>query len=270
MTRSTAPRKGCWIILLAFLCACAQVPITGRTRLDLVPDETILATSYQQYEQFLEQERILRDTPESRMVQRVGERISKAVEKFMAEEGMADEVRGYEWEFNLAAGQEVNAWAMPGGKVAVYEGLLPVTRDETGLAVVMGHEIAHVIAKHGNERMSQALITQLGGVALATALAQRPETTRQLWMAAFGLGAQVGLLLPYSRLHEREADRLGMIFMAMAGYDPRAAVGVWERMAEQRQAPQALEFLSTHPSDETRLEGIKEFLPEALEYYRPR
>ncbi len=202
------------------------------------------------------------------MVQRVGQRIQQAVERYLTEEGMGEELQNYEWEFNLAAGKEVNAWALPGGKIAIYEGLLPITRDEAGLAVVMGHEIAHVVAKHGNERLSQALVTQMGGIALATALSQRPEQTRQLWMAAFGLGAQVGVLLPHSRLHESEADRLGMIFMAMAGYDPRAAIGVWERMAQQKGDQRALEFLSTHPSDQRRLRDIERHLPEALEYYR--
>jgi predicted Zn-dependent protease len=157
---------------------------------------------------------------------------------------------------------------MPGGKVVVYTGILPITRDEAGLATVMGHEIAHAVARHGNERMSQALLTQMGGMALAVALEQNPSQTNQLWMAVYGMGAQVGILLPYSRLHESEADHLGLIFMAMAGYDPNKAVEFWERMAQMKSGQAPPEFLSTHPSDEARIKKIKELLPEAMQYYK--
>ncbi len=150
----------------------------------------------------------------------------------------------------------------------IYTGILPITRDESGLAVVMGHEIAHAVAEHGNERMSQMLLTQLGGVALSKALEDKPEQTQQIWMTAFGLGAQVGVLLPYSRLHENEADHLGLIFMAMAGYDPNTAVGFWERMAKEKGGQAPPEFLSTHPSDQTRINKIKALIPEAMQYYK--
>jgi predicted Zn-dependent protease len=160
----------------------------------------------------------------------------------------------------------VNAWCMPGGKVVVYTGILPVTKNENGLAVVMGHEIAHAIAEHGNERMSQELLRQAGGVALTVALKDNPEETRNLWLAAYGLGSEVGVMLPFSRLHESEADHLGLIFMAMAGYDPREAPDFWTRMAEAGgQKPP--EFLSTHPSDETRISSLNNWMPEALKYY---
>jgi predicted Zn-dependent protease len=182
---------------------------------------------------------------------------------------MSQELRGYEWEFNLIESEEVNAWCMPGGKVVVYTGILPLTQNENGLAVVMGHEIGHAIARHGNERMSQVLLAQGIGLALEEALKNRPEDTRKAWAIAFGYGVPLGFLLPYSRLHESEADRLGLIFMAMAGYDPRNAVEFWERMARQG-GSKPPEFLSTHPSDRTRIRQIQQHIPEAMQYYRGR
>ncbi|MFW6237098.1 MAG: M48 family metallopeptidase [Desulfosudaceae bacterium] len=190
------------------------------------------------------------------------------MERYFAANGLAQQLDNYRWEFHLVQDNAANAWCMPGGKVVVYTGILPLTRDETGLAVVMGHEIAHAVARHGSERMSQALVAQLGGMALSRALAEKPEATQSLWMAAYGVGTQFGLLLPYSRLHEKEADHLGLIFMAMAGYDPRAAVDFWGRMAEQGAGRKPPEFLSTHPSDQTRINQIKKLLPEAMSYYR--
>jgi predicted Zn-dependent protease len=200
-------------------------------------------------------------------VKKVGKKIQGSVETYFAQNGMSAELSGYAWEFNLVESEDLNAWCMPGGKVVVYTGILPVTRDEAGLAVVMGHEIAHAVAKHGNERMSQQLVTQMGGVALSTALEEKPDKTRQLWTAAFGLGSQVGVLLPFSRLQETEADRLGLIFMAMAGYDPHKAVDFWKRMASQKEGAAPPEFLSTHPSDETRIQKLNGLVPEAMKYY---
>jgi predicted Zn-dependent protease len=205
------------------------------------------------------------------MVKRVGERIAAAVEEYFKEKGMVQKMKNYRWEFNLVESPEVNAWCMPGGKVVVYSGLLPVARNEAGLAVVMGHEIAHAIAHHGNERMSQQLMAQLGGMALSEALKTKPQETQQLWMTAYGVGAQYGVLLPYSRLQESEADHLGLIFMAMAGYDPHEALSFWERMATASGGEKPPELMSTHPSDQTRIENIKKLLPEIMKkYYRPR
>lgn len=202
------------------------------------------------------------------MVKTVGHKIQGAVEKYMKDNNLSDRLNGYNWEFNLVESNEVNAWCMPGGKVVVYTGILPITQNAGGLAVVMGHEIAHAVARHGDERMSQALLTQLGGVALSVALKDQPEKTQQLWMAAFGAGTQVGVLLPYSRLQESEADHLGLIFMSMAGYDPHIAVDFWGRMAKMNQGQKPPEFLSTHPSDQSRIEKIKSELPEAMKYYQ--
>jgi predicted Zn-dependent protease len=276
--RSNNPVLGwsaaCWRLvgmglLLVFASACSSVPITQRKQLNLVPESTMLSLSQQQYEEFLDTHEVIHDTPESEMVKRVGHNIAQAVEKFMADRNQSDQLAGYHWEFNLVASDEVNAWAMPGGKVVVYSGLLPITKTEAGLATVIGHEVAHVIAQHGNERMSQQLVTQMGGQALSALLASQPEAAQTLWMQVYGVGAQVGVMLPYSRLQESEADHLGLIFMAMAGYDPHAAVGVWERMA-QLSGGGVPEFLSTHPTDQTRIQNIEKELPEAMKYYRPK
>jgi predicted Zn-dependent protease len=181
---------------------------------------------------------------------------------------MASEIKNYKWEFNLIESEEVNAWCMPGGKVVFYTGILPVTQTEAGIAVVMGHEIAHAVAEHGNERMSQSLIAELGGIALSEAVKNEPAQTQQLWFAAYGLGATVGVLLPFSRTQESESDRLGLIFMAMAGYNPQEAVNFWKRMAAQKGGNAPPEFLSTHPADETRIKDLQNEIPEAMKYYK--
>lgn len=250
------------------LVGCSTVPITGRRQLDLVPDSTMLATSFQEYDKFLKEHKLSTNQGETQMVKRVGTRIEKAVEQYFKEKGLSGQLDGYAWEFNLVEDKEANAWCMPGGKVVVYTGILPITKNEAGLATVMGHEIAHAVARHGNERMSQALLTQMGGMALAVALDQNPSETSQLWLAVYGVGTQVGILLPYSRLQESEADHLGLIFMAMAGYDPHQAVDFWQRMAKMKDGQAPPEFLSTHPSDQARIKKIEEFLPEAMKYYR--
>ena len=251
-----------------FLSSCATVPLTGRHQLNLIPDGTMLSMSFQQYDDFLKNHKTVTNTENARMVKRVGEKIQKGVETYFDQQGMGDLLSGYNWDFNLVDSPEINAWCMPGGKVVVYTGLLPVAENEAGLAVVMGHEIAHAIAKHGSERMSQGLMAQMGGVAIAKALEEKPETTRALWMAAFGLGAQYGVMLPFSRLHESEADHLGLIFMAIAGYDPHTAIDFWQRMADQSNGKKPPELLSTHPSDSTRIRDIKKLIPEAMTYYK--
>lgn len=255
------------IILLALtVYYCSTVPITGRSQLNLISSGEMNAMSFQQYDEFLKQNKLSTNTEQTAMVKRVGGRIQAAVEKYFADHNLSSELDGYKWEFNLVESPEVNAWCMPGGKVVVYTGILPITRDEAGLAVVMGHEIAHAVAQHGNERMSQQMLQQLGGVALSVALKNEPETTRNIFGAAYGIGTEVGVMLPFSRTHESEADHLGLIFMAMAGYDPNAAIDFWTRMAAQS-GPKPPEFLSTHPSDETRIADIRKELPEALKYY---
>ena len=258
-------------LLLVILAGCTTVPITGRSQFNSVPDSLINSMALQEYNTFLgsPENKLSTDPEKTAMVQRVGERIADAVELYMNKNGFADQIADYEWEFNLIDSAEKNAWAMPGGKVVVYTGILEVAQDEAGLAVVIGHEIAHAIARHGAERMTQGLTITLGGVALDKALEDEPSATRNIFLTSYGIGATVGIMLPYSRTHETEADRLGLIFMAMAGYAPEEAVSFWQRMAESKDGSGPPEFLSTHPADQTRIQNIKRYLPEARSYYRP-
>ena len=253
--------------LLLALGACATVPITGRRQLSLVSSAEMQSMSYSAYREVLDTARVL-NTGDAAMVKRVGQRIQRAVETYMAQNNMSDQLAGFQWEFNLIQDPQVNAWCMPGGKVAVYTGILPLTKNETGLAVVMGHEIAHAIAKHGDERMSQGLAAQLGSAAAQVAVANKTPLAQNLFLSAFGVGAQLGLL-KYGRTQESEADHLGLIFMAMAGYDPQQSIPFWERMASQKGGGGAPpEFLSTHPSDATRINNLQRLMPQALKYYK--
>ncbi len=255
-------------ILIAFLLgACAMNLVTGRNQLNLVPESELQLMATNQYATFLDENNTLNSRNSSAaMVDRVGARIANAVTQYYNGKGQGSVLEGYQWEFNTIASDDVNAWCMPGGKVVVYTGLLPVTQNETGLAIVMGHEIAHAIAKHGSERMSRAMVQQLGGAALEVALSQEPQQTRDLFMMSYGIGSQLGAMLPWSRQQETEADQYGLIFAAMAGYDPREAIPFWQRMSAAGGAKQP-EFLSTHPSDNTRMRKLNQFMPEALKYY---
>ena len=255
------------LITLFVFQTCSSVPLTGRSQLNMIPSSEMLAMSYQQYDIFLNENRLSTNTAEVNRVKRVGANIQQAVERYMAENNLSSRLKGYDWEFNLVEDDQVNAWCMPGGKVVVYTGILPVTNDEAGLAVVMGHEIAHAIAEHGNERMSQQLLQQVGAVGLMVAMKDEPVQTQALWLSVYGVGTTVGVILPYSRTQESEADHLGLIFMAMAGYDPYEAPEFWKRMAASKQGSQPPEFLSTHPSDQTRINDITSWIPEAMKYY---
>ena len=261
-------RTALLLLSLLLIAACATVPLTGRKQLSLIPDSQMNAMSYQQYEQVLAESTLSRDAAATAMVRRCGQRIQGAVEEYFRVNGLSHHLDGYQWDFNLIESEQVNAWCMPGGKVAFYTGILPICGDEAGVAVVMGHEVAHAIAEHGSERMSQQLALSLGGMALGEAVKNKPEETQAIWMTVFAVGAQFGAMLPYSRTHELEADHMGLIFMAMAGYDPQEAPKFWERMAAVGgQAPP--EFMSTHPSDVTRIRHLKENMPEALQHYHP-
>ena len=233
----------------------------------MMPESTLIGMSLTSYSDFLSKNPKLPDTDaNTQLVKKVGVNIQNAVIKFMStNKKYKKRIEGYKWEFNLVNDKTVNAWCMPGGKVVVYSGLLPVTQTEAGLAVVMGHEIAHAIARHGNERMSQGMLVQLGGIGIAVALSQKPAETQDIFLQSYGIGSSLGML-GYSRKHESEADKLGLVFMAMAGYNPEEAVGFWERMSKAGGGggPQ---LLSTHPSDETRIKSIKAFLPKAMKYY---
>jgi predicted Zn-dependent protease len=253
---------------LLFLFACATVPLTERKTLRLIPDSELVSLSFQQYSEVLKKSKLSNDPVKVHMVRRVGERIARASEEFLRESKLESDIKNYKWEFSLIEDDKVvNAWCMPGGKVAVYTGILPLTQDDTGLAVVMGHEVAHAMAKHGNERMSEALLVQLGGASLSLALSKEPALTQQIFMGAYGVGTQVGFMLPYSRVHESEADRIGLVLMAKAGYDPREAIPFWQRMNEKG-GSRPPEFLSTHPAPETRIKDIQSHIPEAMKYYK--
>lgn len=256
----------CGLVLL--LSGCSEVEITGRQQFNIVPDSYINSMSFQSYGEFLSQHKLSDNAEQTQMVKRVGSRIQTAVERYCQEKACADRLAGYEWEFNLVEDPNVNAWCMPGGKVVVYTGILPIAQGEAGLAVVMGHEIAHAFARHGSERMSQQLMVEMGGMALSKAVETQPDKTKQLFMLSYGVGAQLGVLLPYSRLHENESDRLGLIFMAMAGYDPNEAAAFWKRMAAEKEGAGPPEFLSTHPADATRIRNLQNLVPEAMQYYR--
>ena len=270
MTSKNLRRLKLWAVLaaLSLVLACTTVPITGRESLHLVSDAQLASMSVQQYDQTLKESKLSTDQAQVQMVRRVGMRIAKAAEDYLRQAGDAKQADSFKWEFNLIQDDKTaNAWVLPGGKAAVYTGILKYTQNETGLAVVLGHEVAHAMAGHGNERMSQQLVTQLGAAALAVAVSQQASETQQLFMGAYGLGANVGVLLPFSRAHESEADHIGLVLMAMAGYDPREAVPFWQRMSGEK-GSRPPELLSTHPAPDTRIADIEKYLPEALAYYK--
>ena len=249
------------------LYACTRVAVTGRQQLNLVPNAEIIPMANQQYDSVVQTANLSNNQQQTAMVKNVGARIQRAVERYMAENNASDELAGFQWEFNLIDDPNtVNAWCMPGGKVAFYTGIMPICQDEGGVAVVMGHEVAHAVANHARERMSQGLVANGLIGTLGAALGQNPTLTKQLFFQAVGVGAQVGML-KFSRQHESEADRIGLIFMAMAGYDPREAPKFWERMSSKSGGGEPPEWLSTHPSHGSRIKDLNEAMPEALKYY---
>ncbi|MFR9166245.1 MAG: M48 family metallopeptidase [Dysgonomonas sp.] len=254
-------------VVFFILTGCGSVPVTGRKQMLLVSDQEVLTMSLQEYDKFIKSAPLSTNAASTAMVRKVGQRIANAVETYLKSNGYESELAGYSWEFNLVKSNEANAFCMPGGKIVVYEGILPITQDETGLAVVLGHEVAHAVAKHANERMSQQLVSQYGSAALGTVLSGSSAAVQNIAGAVYGLGSQYGVMLPFSRKQELEADRLGLIFMSMAGYDPRQAESFWTRMS-QNSSGSVAEFASTHPSDQTRINKIREELPEALKYYK--
>jgi len=250
--------------------SCNKNPITGRKGLNLLPESQLVAMSLTSYSQFLSENPPVASTnSDAQMVKNTGARIATAVLQYMKQQGLSKKVKGYKWEFNLVNDDQANAWAMPGGKVVVYSGILKHTQDERGLAFVLGHEIAHAIARHGNERMSQMLLAQTGSLALDVAMANKPAETRAMYQTAFGATTQLGVLLPFSREHESEADKMGLVFMAMAGYDPRGIGEFWSRM-EAAHPNETPNFLRTHPTNDKRIKAINDYMPTALKYYKPK
>lgn len=252
------------VTALLLLSSCGSVPLTGRKQILLVSDQEVLASSLTQYSDYMKSAPVSTNAKGKAMVTRVGKKIAAATEQYLKSNGMEAEVRNFAWEFNLVKDDQVNAFCMPGGKIVVYEGLLKLVSSDDELAVVVGHEVAHAVAKHSNERMSQQLMTQYGAQILTQALSNKSAAIQKAGSTIYGLGAQYGVTLPFSRKHETEADYMGLIFMTMAGYDPNVAITFWQKMSAG--GASVPEFMSTHPSDATRIKDIQKILPELNKY----
>lgn len=243
--------------------SCATNPMTGKKELNFVSNSELFPSSFQQYGTFLKENKVVSGTADAKRVETVGMKIKLAAEKYLTYLGQTQYLNGYQWEYKLIDSKEVNAWCMPGGKIVVYTGILPITKDETGLATVMGHEVSHALANHGAQRMSAAQLQELGAVGVAVATGGQSDEKQQMWQQYYGLGSQVGVMLPFSRSHESEADKIGLTLMAIAGYNPDEAIVFWQRMSAQSTGQSPPEFLSTHPSDATRIANLKALIPEA-------
>lgn len=252
------------ILLLAMLCGCSTVPLTGRKQVLMVSDQEILSMSLQEYGSYMKKASLSSDKEHTEMVRRVGGRIATAVETYLKENGLEQELANFQWEFNLVKDNTANAFCMPGGKIVVNDGILPYTRTESGLAVVIGHEVAHAVAKHSNEQVSQQMLLRMGGNVLGKAVSAKSQMAQIALSQLYGIGSQVGVLLPYSRQHEYEADHLGLIFMSMAGYDPQESVAFWKRMSSE--TSKGSDFLSTHPADHKRIAALEKSISEAMKY----
>jgi predicted Zn-dependent protease len=247
----------------AIIVSCATNPFTGQKTMALVPDSEIFPSAFAQYGQFLAENKVISGTADAKRVETVGTKIKIAAEKWLNANGKQGYLDNYQWEYKLVESKEVNAWCMPGGKIVVYSGILPITKDDAGLAAVLGHEVSHALANHGQQRMSAGLLQQLGGVAVGVAVGNKSPETQQMIMQAYGAGSQIGVMLPFSRGHESEADQIGLTLMAIAGYNPDNAVALWERMSANSGGKAPPEIMSTHPSDATRIATLKELLPSA-------
>ncbi len=247
--------------------SCSVVPFTGRKQLIIVPESEMIAMGLASYTEFIKGNPVSSDQANVNMVREVGKKLSDAVDYYFAASNMGSRLNGYKWEYSLVESTVPNAFCLPGGKIVIYSGILPYTLDRNGLAVVVSHEIAHAVAQHGNERMSQQLLLQFGNVALSEVIRNKPEETKNIYNSVYGLGAQYGVMLPYSRENEYEADKIGLIFMALAGYDPNTAVGFWERMSSIG-GTKPPEFMSTHPSDENRIRKIRAAIPDIIQFYK--
>ena len=257
-----------WLSMLLFLAACSSVPLTGRKQMLLVSDSEVLSSSLTQYSDYMKTATKSTSKNGSAMVTRVGKKIAAATEQYLKNNGLESEIKNFSWEFNLVKDDQVNAFCMPGGKIVVYEGLMQLVDSDDELAVVVGHEVAHAVAKHSNERMSQQLMAQYGAQIIGQALSNKSAAVQQIGNSVYGLGAQYGVMLPFSRKHESEADYMGLVFMTMAGYNPEVAVNFWQKMSAGKSGATP-EFMSTHPSDATRISDIQKYLPE-LEKYKAK
>lgn len=246
--------------------ACATNPFTGKKTLALVPNSQILSSSFQQYGTFLNENKVVKGTADAQMITNVGQKIAKAAERYLNANGHSEYLEGYKWEYNLVDDNTVNAWAMPGGKIVFYTGILPIAAGETGVAAIMGHEVAHALANHGQQRMSAGYVQQAAQVAGTVAVSGQSSEKQQLFATAFGYGSQLGIMLPFSRSHETEADKIGINLMAIAGYNPDEAANLWRRMkanTESSGGTAPAEFMSTHPSNDTRIANLTKWAPAA-------
>lgn len=249
--------------MLVLVYSCATNPITGKKVLNLVSNSELFPSAFQQYGTFLKENKVISGTADAKKVEVVGMKIKAAAEKYLKYLGQGEYLKDYRWEYKLIDSKEVNAWCMPGGKIVVYSGILPVTKNDAGLATVMGHEVSHALANHGAQRMSASQLQEIVGAGVSVATSGKSQQTQQIWSQAYGIGSQVGVMLPFSRNHETEADKIGLTLMAIAGYNPEESITFWSRMAAQSSGQAPPEFMSTHPSDATRIANLQALIPEA-------
>ncbi|HHB77677.1 MAG TPA: M48 family peptidase [Saprospiraceae bacterium] len=254
-------RISAFLVVIVLLSACKTVPFTGRKQVNFMPNSQLFPMAFEQYEGFLKEHPLSNNKTDANRIKTIGTRIVDATQRYLNANRHKDYLKDYKWEFNLVHDPQKNAWCMPGGKVVVYDGILDVCQTDAGIATVMGHEIAHALANHGGERMSQGMLQQLGQVGVNVATRNESEKNRMLWMTAYGLGSQVGVMLPFSRKQESEADEIGLLLMTMAGYDPNEALKFWERMEKMSGGQAPPEILSTHPANKTRIENIRRLIP---------
>ncbi len=249
--------------VIAVIVSCAINPFTGKKTMAFVSNDQLFPAAFAQYIQVLSENKVITGTSDSDMITRVGQRIAVAAERWLNANGYQGYLDDYKWEYKLIESEQVNAWCMPGGKIAFYTGILPIAQNETGVASIMGHEVAHALANHGQQRMSSGILQQAGGVAVAVATGNESPEKQQMWMQAYGLGSSIGGVLPFSRGHETEADKIGLYLMAMAGYNPDEAAELWKRMKANSGGQAPPEFLSTHPSNDTRIQNLQALAPDA-------
>ena len=256
------------LIIAIFLgvTACKTNPFTGKKTLNFMKNSQLFPTAFAQYDQFLTENKVVKSGSDAAMIKKVGQRIASASERWLTANGYEGYLKDYKWEYNLVDDENINAWAMPGGKIVFYTGILPITQTERGVAVVMGHEVAHALADHGAQRMSAGTLQQITAVAANVAI--QNEQTRNTFNQAYGIGTSVGIMLPFSRSHETEADRIGLQIMAIAGYDPAEGAELWKRMKAKSGGEAPPEFMSTHPSNDTRIANLTEWAPMAKEEAR--
>ncbi len=252
-----------FITAISILNSCAKNPFTGKNTLNFVPNSELFATSFQQYGSFLKDNKVVVGTTDAKRVEAVGMKIKVAAEKYLNANGFKDYLKDYSWEYKLVESKEVNAWCLPGGKIVFYSAILPICKDDAGMATVMGHEVAHALANHGAQRMSAGILQQAGAGVVGIAIDSKSNQEKQIWLSAYGGITQYGAMLPFSRSHESEGDKIGLILMAIAGYDPTTAVAFWERMSANSGGKKQPEFLSTHPSDANRIAKLRSLIPEA-------